>query len=130
MQADARSIIMLTIMVLSAVMLYLLRRADVHSRIGMLSVYRLLGIPKKKAVAVFALESLLNGLTTVVPVTALFWAVLQILRDRGSLDLLFPGYAAVAVALGILAFQFLVTILPLYRLLKLPPARLAAKYDF
>lgn len=130
MQADARSIIMLTIMVLSAVMLYLLRRADVHSRIGMLSVYRLLGIPKRKAVAVFALESLLNGLTTVVPVTALFWAVLQILRERGSLDLLFPWYAAVAVALGILAFQFLVTILPLYRLLKLPPARLAAKYDF
>lgn len=130
LQADARSIVMLTIMVLSAAMLYLLRRADVHGRIGMLSVYRLLGIPARKVTQVFAIESTLTALTTVLPVTVIVWAVLAVLKDKQILDLVFPWYAALLVALGILAFQLLVTILPLRKLMKLPPARLAAKYDF
>lgn len=129
MQADARSIVVLTIMVLSAVMLYLLRRIDVHSRIGMLSVYRLLGIPEKKAAAIFIVESMLTGLSTVLPVSAVLWAAVSVLSERGMLDLIFPWYAAAAVAVGILLFQLVVTLLPLHRLMKLPPARLAAKYD-
>ena len=130
LQADARSIVILTILLLSAVMLYLLRRADVHSRIGMLAVYRLLGIPAGKARNIFILETLINGVLTVVPVMALTWGVLAVLRNKQIWDLVFPWYAAVAVALGILAFQILVTVLPLGKLMKLPPARLAAKYDF
>lgn len=129
-QADARSIVILTVMVLSAVMLYLLRRADVQGQIGMLSVYRLLGIPGGKASMIFITESLLTGLTTVIPVSIVTWAVLAVLKDKEMLDLVFPFPAAIGVAVGILLFQLLVTLLPLRKLMKLPPARLAAKYDF
>ena len=129
-RADARSIVILTVMVLSAVMLYLLRRSDVQGRIGMLSVYRLLGIPAKKVSLIFIVESLLTGVSTVVPVSLVLWAAVSILKGKEMLDLVFPFGAAVCVALGILLFQLLVTVLPLRKLMKLPPARLAAKYDF
>ena len=45
MKADARTIVTATVMALSAVMLYLLRRAQFQTRLELLAVYRLLGIP-------------------------------------------------------------------------------------
>ena len=129
-QADGRMIVIVTVILLSAVMLYLLRRSDVHSRIGMLSVYRLLGIPKSKVLQIFAIESLLSGFGTVLPTVALMWAVIGVLSAREIIGLVLPWYAALLVILGILCFQLIVTMLPLRSLLKLPPARLAAKYDF
>lgn len=129
-QADARTIIIATVMLLSAVMLYLLRRADVLGHIGMLSVYRLLGIPGRKAVGIFCLESLLGSLTTALPTAAGCYVVIRILALLGATELSFPWYAAAMVYVGILCFHLLVTVLPLRSLLKLPPAVLAAKYDF
>jgi len=130
LRADARSIVTVTVMVLSAVMLYLLRRADVQGRIGMLSVYRLLGIPSGKAIGIFAIESLLNTLTTVLPSVAAVWAVIGLLGSGDVVNLVFPWYWAALVVVCILGFQLLVTVLPLRSLLRLPPAQLAAKYDF
>ena len=129
-RADARTLILMTVMILTAVMLYLLRRADVNGKIGMLSVYRLLGIPRRKAVGIFCIESLLGSLTTALPAALGTWAVLQVMGILNLTDQLLPLYAAVLVYVGIACFHLLVTILPLHRLLKLPPAVLAAKYDF
>jgi len=126
LQADARTIVTATVLILSAVMLWLLRRADVQGQIGMLSVYRLLGVPTKKTVGIFMIESVLGGLTTVLPAVAAVWAVIGIVRPE---KLVFPWYAALLVVVCILCFHLIVTVLPLRRLLKLPPARLAAKYD-
>ncbi len=127
---DARTIVIATIMVLSMVMLFLLRRADVYSHIGMLSVYRLLGIPSSKAMGIFAIESILNSLTTALPAAVLTWAVLAVMRLYEATELVFPWPAALGVYALIMCFHLLVTMLPLRSLLKLPPARLAAKYDF
>ena len=44
-KADARAIVTVSIILLCAVMLWLLRRSAVQQRIGMIAVYRLLGIP-------------------------------------------------------------------------------------
>ena len=41
-----------------------------------------------------------------------------------------PWYAAALVYLATLVYQLLVTTLPAWRLLRLPPSRLASKYDF
>ena len=129
-RADARTIIIMTVMLLSAVMLWLLRRADVNGRVGMLSVYRLLGIPVRKTVGIFCIESLLNSLSIALPGAIGTWAVLSLLGLMNLTELTLPWYAAVLVYLGIAAYHLLVTVLPLRRLLKLPPAVLAAKYDF
>lgn len=132
LRADARTIVTFTVLVLSMVMLYLLRRSQVQSRIGMLSVYRLLGIPNSKSVGIFLIEGFLSTLPTALPAAAATWGVMALLRYFPSLefDMLFPGQAAVLVYLAILVFQLLVSVLPLIRLLRLPPAQLAAKYDF
>ncbi len=129
-RADGRVIIIATVILLSMVMLYLLRRSDVLGRIGMLSVYRLLGIPGSKAVGIFLIESLLSSLTTALPAALGTWLALLVLRQFGYSNLSLPFGAALLVYAGIVAFQLLVTWLPMRGLLKLPPARLAAKYDF
>lgn len=132
LRADARTIVTATVLVLSLVMLYLLRRSQVQERIGMLAVYRLLGIPGRKLMGIFAMESFLSTLTTALPAALGTWAVIALLRWLPSiqLDLLLPWQAALGVYLAVAVFHLAVTLLPLARLLRLPPARLAAKYDF
>ena len=132
LRADARTIVTVTIMVLAAVMLYLLRRTHVHQRIGLLAVYRLLGIPGRKLTAIFALESGMSFLTSAAPAAAVTWLVVTVLSgiDDLSFSMVLPWQAAVLTGLGILGYHLVVSLLPLWRLLRLPPARLAAKYDF
>ena len=127
LRADARTIVTWTILVLSMGMLLLLRRVEIRKRMGMLAVYRLLGVPNRKTVGIFAIESGLSILTAVIPAAALSWCGIALLGERA--ELLLPPVAAVAVCLAIAGFHLAVSLLPLYGLLRLPPARLAAKYD-
>lgn len=131
LRMDERRIVTLTVLLLSLVMLYLLQRSKVQERIGMAAVYRLLGIPRRKLAIVFALECLLLALTGTLPAALLAWLAVTILSAFPSveLSLLLPWYAAAGVFAGTTAFHLLVSLLPLMRLLRLPPARLAAKYD-
>ena len=128
MRADARRIITFTIIAMSMVMLYLLRRSQVYERIGMLAVYRLLGVPPRKAMGIFAIESLLTTLTAVLPSAAAVWIIIHALKEK--VQVLLPWKTALWVYAGVAAFHLIVSILPMLRLLRLPPARLAAKYDF
>ena len=127
LRADARTVVTFTIMFLSMGMLLLLRRVEIRRRIGMLAVYRLLGIPNRKTAAIFALESALSVLTAVVPATMLSWIGIQLMAQRAQL--LFPPAAAVAVCLVIGVYHLAVSLIPLFGLLRLPPAQLAAKYE-
>ena len=131
LRADARTIVTVTIITLCMVMLYLLQRSGVHQRIGMMAVYRLLGIPRRKLLIIFAVESILFSLTSVLPAAALSWVVIRILTILPSLEfsMILPPDVTAAVA-GIIALYYLaVSLLPTVRLLRLPPARLASKYD-
>ena len=132
LRLDGRTIVTATVMLLSMVMLYLLRRAQVYDRIGMLSVYRLLGIPARKAVGIFCIESAIGTLVTAAPTAVAVWAVLALLEKIPELDfsMRLPWQAAVLVYCGIVCFHLLVTVLPLIRLMRRPPAQLAAKFDF
>ena len=131
MKADARTIITVTIIALCMVMLYLLQRSSVQQRIGMMAVYRLLGIPRRKLLAIYSAESLLFSLTSVLPATVLTWLVIRVLTILPSVafSMILPPEAAAAVFAAITAYYLLVSLLPTYRLLRLPPARLAGKYD-
>ena len=131
LRMDGRRIVTLSILLLSMVMLCLLQRSRVQERIGMAAVYRLLGIPGRKLGVIFALESLLSSLTVVLPCTLLTWAAVRFAGRFPALELniLLPGYGAALVFGTILCYHLLVSLLPLWRLLRLPPAKLAARYD-
>ena len=131
LRLDQRSIVTLAVILLSLVMLCLLQRSKVQERMGMAAVYRLLGIPGRKLGTIFALESLLLVLMGVVPPAALMWLAVTALSGLPSarVSLLLPWHAAAAVCAAIALFYLLAVLLPLGRLLRLPPARLAAKFD-
>ena len=130
-KADARSIVTVTVILICLAMLYLLQRSQTHSRLGMLAVYRLLGIPRHKLATIFLLESGLFCLLAALPSTVLCWGYIQIAARIPELEsaLLLPWQAALGVFAAIVCYYAAATLLPLYRLLRLPPAQLAAKYD-
>ncbi len=132
LKVDTRTIVTVTVMVISMAMLYLLCRTQARERIGMLAVYRLLGIPRRKLWGIFALEAGKTSLQTALPTTALVWVVVTALGRIPSLELklLLPASAALAVYGAILLYHVLVALLPLGKLLRIPPAQLAAKIDF
>ena len=132
LRADARTILTVTVIVLAMVMLYLLRRAQVHQRIELLSVYRLLGIPKGKLAGIFLMESILVFFSSALPAAVITWLTVTVLSGIEDLgfSMILPGKAAVMVSLCIFGYHVVVSLLPLWHLLRLPPARLAAKYDF
>ena len=128
LRANARTIVTVTIILLSLVMLYLLRRSQVYEKIGMLAVYRLLGIPAGKTGMIFTIESLLTTLTTALPAAAAMYAGVTLLGDK--VEMLLPWQAAAWVYAGVTVYHLIVTMIPMAGLLRLPPARLASKFDF
>ncbi len=131
LKADARTIVTFTVIGVLMLMLYLLQRSRVNERMGMIAVYRLLGIPGRKLIAIFALENLMLSFVSALPAAALTWAVISVMTRLESLEfsMVLPWQAALVVYAGILSYQLLVALLPVLRLLCIPPARLAAKYD-
>ena len=131
LRADARTIVTLSVVVLSMVMLYLLCRSRVNERLGLVAVYRLLGIPGRKLYAIFLLESGIAALTTLVPTVALTWAGIALAAGIPELNtaLELPLPLAAAAGAAIVCYYLLVSVLPLGRLLRCSPASLAAKYD-
>ena len=132
MKVDARVVVTVTVILLCMVMLYLLCRSQAQQRIGMMGVYRLLGIPKRKLAVIFAQEAILSSVSTALPTAAAAWLVITILSKIESIQLqmILPWQAALAVYGVVLLYHILVALLPLWSLLRMPPAQLAAKYDY
>ena len=112
-------------------MLYLLCRSRVNERLGLVAVYRLLGIPGRKLYGIFLMEGGVAALTTLAPTVALTWLAIQVAGRIPELEstLELPWYIAALAGVCIIAYYLLVSVLPLGRLLRQPPAQLAAKYD-
>jgi hypothetical protein len=71
------------------------------------------------------------ALTTLVPTVILTWAGLWAVRllPQQTLALELPLPVALAAGAAIVGYYLLVSVLPLGRLLRQPPAQLAAKFD-
>ena len=131
MRADARTIVTFSIVALSMLMLYLLCRSRVNERLGLIAVYRLLGIPGRKLYGIFLLESAIAAVTTLVPTVVLTWVGIALAAKIPELNsmLELPLSMATVAGVCIVCYYLLVSVLPLGRLLRCPPASLAAKYD-
>lgn len=128
----ARMIVTVTVVAVCAVMLWLLQRSRVRAHSGMIAVYRLLCIPKRKLVSVFFWEACLSSLTSALPATVLAFFAMRGASMVAELNYsVYLPVAAAAITYGcILLFHLAASVLPVLSLVRIPPARLAAKYDF
>ena len=97
-----------------------------------MSVYRLLGVPKRELVDMFMAESALLLLVFVIPYALATWGIIALLSYLGiGAGVFHLTWYWVLAAIGFISLYFeLVTVLPLVVLIKRPPAKLATKYDF
>ena len=128
---DARVIITASVCLVAMVMLYLMQRARTSSRIDVIAVYRLLGISKINLVFIFAFEAFVSTVKYALPTILSVWLVILGISSIEIIDtvILYPFWAA-ALTFGIIVvFRTLSSVLPLVRMMRLPPAKLANRYD-
>jgi len=132
LKLDARRIVTITVIIAGALMLYLMQRSKIRERMDLLTVYRLLGIKKRSLLSIFCIESMLLTLKYSLPTILAVWLFLRVAEGSElltSLSMVYPIWAAALTLVSILIFELIISVLPTLRLLALPPARLAAKYD-
>jgi ABC-type antimicrobial peptide transport system permease subunit len=113
------------------VILYFMMRANAINRMQDLGVYRMLGISKKDIMGMFVYENFLISSYTSLPGVLLTTGITMGLSKIKALEvgLTYPWYAALLTILFLYFANILVGIMPIRKMLKLPPAQLAAKYD-
>lgn len=131
-RVGVRTIVTVTILLVSAVMLLFLLKARIQERLEFFTVYRLLGVPKGKTRSILLLEGLVLSVLASLPAALLTYGVITVLNILPSIDLgmVLPFWTAAAAYLGVLLLQLFGITVAANGLLKLPPAQLAAKYDF
>ncbi len=128
---SSRIVVTVSIFLVSMVILYFMMKSNAVSKITDLGVYRLLGISKNSIIGLFAIESLMITTYTSLIAVILTTVVTKFLGNIPSLGMtiIFPWYAFVGTVVFIYVANVIIGILPVIKLLKLPPAALAAKYD-
>lgn len=128
---DARLIITITIFFVSLVVLYFSMKSNAVKNIQNIAVYRLLGMKKRSIALVFALETAFLTSYTSLPAILLTSTTLKFIASIPSLEitLVYPWSAAFCIVAFLYVINCLAGILPIVSILKLPPAKLAAKYD-
>lgn len=126
---QTRVIIMGAIGLLSLVMLYVTQRLRVRDRLGLIAVYRLLGIPGRDSIAIFILENLIMTLKYALPAILLSYAVVNLLPLLGVGGLTISVSLRVAfLTFGIIvAAEIILAIIATVRLTLMPPAKLAVR---
>lgn len=131
-RVNARTIVTAALLIVSAIMLVLMLKARVNGRIELLAVHRLLGISSGRVLGIFALETLCLSAAGALPAAVACWAVVKALTVMPSISfqMVLPFTVAMAAYLCALLVHLAASLLPVARLLRLPPAVLAGKYDF
>ncbi len=124
-------IVTITIFIISMIILYFMMKTNAIKRMQDIGVYRLLGISKASIVWLFAIENiLLTSYTSVVGaiVTIAVYAFIASIPALG-MTFIYPWYAILGTLLFFYVVNTLIGIMPIRKILRLPPAQLAAKYD-
>lgn len=129
---NARTIVTVTILLISAILLAFLLKARQQERMEFFAVYRMLGVPKGRTLAILALESLYLSAISSLPVVFATWGIITALTALPSLSfsMILPFGAAAFSYIAVLCFHLAASLVPAAHLLRIPPAQLAAKYDF
>ncbi len=126
---DAKSLIALLVSVISLVMIYFTIKSNVISRCEELTVYRLIGISRKSIILAFLLEMALITTMTSLPAVCITTGVLKYIATIPSLSMDFhlPLWCIFALLGAIYLAHLSISILPVWNVLRQPPAALAVK---
>lgn len=126
---NARFVITIVIFVISLLMLFFTMKSNAINRIQEISVYRLMGITKKSILTAFALEIIMVTSYTVLPVVLILSGIIKFIAGIPSLQqhIVYPWPAAVLLIVFLYAVNIIIGILPVYSIVKLPPAQMVEK---
>ncbi len=126
---DAKTLIAVLIAVVSLVMIYFTMKSNATSRSEELTVYRLIGISRASIVKAYVLEMLLITSMTSLPAVILTTGVMKFISAVPSLsiDFNFPIWCIALLLCAIYAVHAIISMLPVWSILKQPPAALAVK---
>jgi ABC-type lipoprotein export system ATPase subunit len=126
---NTRLIVTITIFAISLLMLYFTMKANVMKITQELSVYRLVGIPKKSIIFSFILEIIIITSYTVLPVVLAVSGIIKFIAAAPSLQtgIVYPWYAMGLLLLFLYGVNILVGIVPIYNTIKRPPAQIIEK---
>lgn len=130
-QFRGRIIVTATIFVVSMIILYFMMKTNAVQRMQDLGVYRLIGISKTSILGLFAFENvIITSYTSLVGAVLATFAT-NLVSSIPSLDveINYPWYAFAATIIFLYGINVLIGIFPIRKILRLPPAQLAAKYD-
>ena len=127
---DARMVITITTVVISSVVLYFSMKSCAIKNIQNIAVYRLLGIKKGSIALIYAGEAAFLTTFTSLPAVLITTGIMKFLASVPSLEmtLVYPWWAMLATLVFLYVVNCLAGILPIIGILRLPPAKLAAKY--
>lgn len=130
-QFNGRIIVTVTIFAVSMVILYFMMKANAVQRMQDLGVYRLIGISKASIIGLFAFENVVITTYTSLVGALLSTFATYLISSIPSLGIKinYPWYAFLLTVLFLYAANVVVGILPIRKILRLPPAQLASKYD-
>jgi len=133
---DIQAAILIKWSVISAVtlsmamfMLYFSMKSNAMKRLQELTVFRVIGIVKRSILATYALEIIILTSYTVLPTVVVTSIVIMILGNIKSIGIQFvyPWYTMFFILLVLYCVNVLIGLLPVYRIVKQPPAKMAEK---
>lgn len=127
---NANLIASLATFIISITMLYFTMKSNTIRRAQELTVYRLMGITKRSIMAAFVLEIILITNATVLPVVVVLSGIIKYIAIIPALQfhIVYPWTAVAALLLFLYLSNIIAGILPVYRIVKLPPAQISTKY--
>ena len=128
---NSRVIITITILILSAIIVYFTMKSFAVKNIYDIGVYRALGIKKGSIVFVYAFEILVISFYTTFIGGTLFYIVNNILASipiiTGFATMSFWLY--IVITFGLMILNILIGIIPVIVCLRLTPSKILSKYD-
>lgn len=126
---DARFIGTIVLFLLSMFILYFTMKSNALKRIHELTVYRLLGITKQSIIGAFILEVIIITNYTVLPVVLILSSIIKFIAVIPSLQMyiVYPWVTVVALLAFLYTVNIAVGVIPVYNIVKLPPAQLTHK---
>lgn len=131
LKINARFIVTFTIAMISMVILYFTMKANAMKKIHDIAVYRLLGISKGSIYLMFALESLYVSCYTSLPGVVITVVIMKFLTSIPSLELtlIYPWQLIFVNVVVLAVANLMVGLWPIRRIVKLPPAKIASRFD-
>ena len=128
-ETRTRNIVTGTVFVVSLIILFFMMKTNSVNRTEELVVYRLIGISPKSVTLSYITEIVLMVSVTQLPAILVTCGILKYLSGIQNLGFATtcPAYLMVALIVACYLVNIFIGLIPVWRIVKLPPAKLAAK---